>query len=121
MRLLAALLLAGCASAAEPKPAKAPKTLDAPLGKEFKLLKGRAARLDGGRAVLTIESFINSPCPKGARCVWSGQEVIWTLTVDGEAQARPAPKDSPYLVEVKKSDYKSWARFLVTKASSAAP
>lgn len=116
MAHLLAVFFAVSALAAEAKPAAKPsKFLDAPLAKEFRLEKTRAARLDGGRAVLWIESFINSPCPKNARCIWSGQEVIWTLEVDGKPEPRPASSTSPYAVEVKKSDYKSWARFVVTK------
>ncbi len=119
---LLAVLLAAAAFAAEPKPpAKPSKSFDAPLAEEFRLKKNQAAKLDGGRAVLWIESFINSPCPKNARCIWSGQDVIWMLEVDGKPEPRPAPSTSPYLVEVKKSDYKSWARFIVTKRPADAP
>jgi hypothetical protein len=121
MSYLLAVALALSASAAETKPAKPSKVFDAPLAKEFRLKKSQAARLDGGRAVLWIESFINSPCPKGARCIWSGQDVIWTLEVDGKPEPRPAPSTSPYAVEVKKSDYVSWARFVVTKRAAEAP
>lgn len=73
------------------------------LGKEFRLSVGAAARLPGKRAKLRLKSFVNSPCPEGARCVWSGQEVIYELT----------PKDAPYEVEVKSSDYRTYAAFVV--------
>ncbi len=106
MMKLAALLLALTASPvlAAPVPAE--------LGKAFRLEKGRTASIDGGKALLRIVKFINSPCPKGARCIWSGQAVDFELTVGGKPVPRGA-KDAPYDVETKDSDYATYAVFMV--------
>ncbi len=112
----AAALLFSCLLASS-APAAA-KTITAELGKPFRLKKGEAARIAGSRAVLRIAKFINSPCPKGAYCVWSGQSVMLELTVDGKAVPLGA-KGSPYDVEVKDSDYKTFADLVVDEPERA--
>ena len=100
--LLLALLAGGAAA----------KPVAVQLGHEFRLKKGQVAVLPGGRASVKITKFINSPCPKGARCVWSGQAVYTELTVDGKVVS-PKTKNAPYAVTVKDSDYKSFAVLIV--------
>lgn len=97
----------------------APKTISVELGKEFRLKKGEIAAVAGTKATVRITKFINSPCPKGARCVWSGQAVYTELTVDGKV-VPSKEKDPPFVVAVKKSDYKTFAVLLVT-ARAAVP
>jgi len=109
---LAAVLLSFLATAA------AAKTIDVEFGKEFRLKKGEIARFDGGRGTLRITNFINSPCPKGARCVWSGLAAHYELTQDGKA-VPPNARDAPYDVTVKDSDYKSFAVFIVDDPEAA--
>lgn len=87
--------------------------ITAELGKPFVLRKTQRADLKGTDASLRITGFINSPCPKGARCVWSGQAVHLELTVAGSTVALDG--NAPYAVEVLSSDYKSKARLLATK------
>jgi hypothetical protein len=99
---LAALLLAASAGALTSKVPAAPKTITAELGKEFVLLKGQSARLKGTDASVRVAGFINSPCPKGARCVWSGQLVQLELTVAGSTV--PLNGSAPYDVEPLSSD-----------------
>lgn len=101
--LLLAALLASSASGA---------AISVELGEEFRLKKGEVAAIAGTKAVLRIVKFINSPCPKGARCVWSGLAVITELRVDGKVVPENA-KNRPYDVLVKDSDYKSWAALIV--------
>jgi len=101
--LMLALLAGGAHAAA--------KTIPVELGKEFRLKKKEIAALPGGRATLRIAKFINSPCPKGARCIWSGQAVITELTVDGKIV--PPNEKFPYAITVKDSDYKSYALLIV--------
>lgn len=98
----------------------AAKTIPVELGKEFRLKKGEVASIEGGRALLRIVKFINSPCPKGVYCVWSGQAVITELTVGGKV-VPPKAKDYPYDVLVKESDYKTYAAMIVTKKRKASP
>lgn len=106
--LLSSLLATGAAA----------RTIPVELGKEFRLRKGEIAAIAGTKAALRIVKFINSPCPKGAYCVWSGQAVITELTVGGKV-VDPGAKDSPYLVAVKKSDYKTWADLVVDTPRNA--
>lgn len=94
------------------------KTIPVELGKEFRLTKADVASIEGGRATLRIVKFIYSPCPKGARCVWSGLAVITELSVDGKVVPDSA-KDRPYDVTVKDSDYKTWAVLVVDKPEAA--
>lgn len=102
--LLAVLLAAGLAAA---------KDVPAELGRAFRLEKGQTAVLDGGKAALKIVRFVDSPCPKGARCVWSGRAVIRELSVAGKVVRDE--KASPYDVAVASSDYRTYASFVVRK------
>lgn len=91
----------------------APKTIKAELGKAFVLRKNQVAVLKDTDASIRITGFINSPCPKGARCVWSGQAVHLELTVAGSTVALDG--NAPYAVEILDSDYKTRAKLLATK------
>ncbi len=113
--MIALCWMLACLAAAEPRKAAA---IDVPLGKEFRLAAGATARLPGGKAKLRIKRFVNSPCPKGAQCVWSGQDVIFELTVDGKA-VRLEKNDSPYEVTLKESDYRTFAVFIVDEPELA--
>lgn len=94
------------------------KPIPVDLGREFRLKRGESAAVIGGRAFLRIAKFINSPCPKGAYCIWSGQAVITELTVDGKV-VPPNAKDSPYAVTVKDSDYRTFAVLVVDEPELA--
>ncbi|MDP3544535.1 MAG: hypothetical protein Q8T11_18875 [Elusimicrobiota bacterium] len=94
------------------------KAMPVELGREFRLKKGEVAAIEGDRATLRIVRFINSPCPKGARCVWSGQAVITELTVDGKVVPEDA-KTRPYDVLVKDSDFKTFAVLVVDEPEAA--
>lgn len=85
----------------------------ADLGKPFVLKKTQRADLKGTDASVRITGFVNSPCPKGARCIWSGQAVHLELTVAGSTVALDG--NAPYAVEVLTSDYKTKAKLLATK------
>ncbi|MDD5304234.1 MAG: hypothetical protein PHS14_14130 [Elusimicrobia bacterium] len=114
MKIAFALFLSFIAAGAS----AAPRTIPVELGKEFRLKKGEVASIAGGRATLRIVKFINSPCPKGAYCIWSGQAVITELTVDGKV-VPPGSKDSPYDVTVKDSDYRTFAVLVVDEPELA--
>ncbi len=107
--LVCGLLFAAAAAQASP----APKTITAELGKEFVLRKGQRADLKGTDASIRITGFINSPCPKGMRCIWSGQKVDLELTVAGATV--PLNGFAPYLVSVIRSDYKTRATLRAVK------
>lgn len=91
----------------------APKTIQAELGKPFVLRKKQVAVIKNTDASIRITGFINSPCPKGARCVWSGQAVHLELTVAGSTVALDG--NAPYSVEILSSDYKTRAKLLANK------
>lgn len=109
------ILLAAClwlwATAASAAPA--PKTITAELGKAFVLRKGQRADLKGTDASIRLTGFINSPCPKGVRCVWSGQKVLLELTVAGATV--PLNGSAPYIVKVLDSDYRTRATLLANE------
>jgi hypothetical protein len=100
----AGTLLLGALGAA----AASPKTVTAELGHEFTLHKGERAKLKGTEAVVRLAGFINSPCPKGVRCIWGGQKAILEVAVAG-ATVPLQGAAAPYLIEVLRSDYKTWA------------
>lgn len=101
------LLAALCVPAAA-----APKTITAELGKEFVLRKAQTAKLKDTDASVRIAGFINSPCPKGARCIWSGQSVTLELTIAGSTVSWAG---APYRSKVVSSDYKTRASLVVTR------
>lgn len=105
--IVAALLFSASAASA------APKTITAELGKAFVLRKNQSARLKGTDASIRLTGFVNSPCPKGVRCVWSGLAVNLELTVSGATV--PLNASAPYLVEVLSSDYKTRAALRATR------
>lgn len=106
--LLTSLLASGAAA----------KTIPVELGKEFRLKKGEVAAIAGTKATVRIVQFINSPCPEGARCVWSGLAVYTELTVDGKVYDLKST-NWPYEVLVKDSDYTTWALLLVDEPEAA--
>jgi hypothetical protein len=97
----------------------APKTITAGLGEEFTLLKGQRAALRGTDAQIRLTGFINSPCPKGVRCIWSGQKALLELTVAGATV--PLNGSAPYRVAVLGSDYKTRAALRVDRSGADRP
>lgn len=76
------------------------------------------ARVGKSAAEIRISGFIDSPCPKGARCVWSGQSVSLEYRVDGATVAATA---WPYELKVVASDYKTKATVLATERPEKTP
>jgi len=92
------------------------------LGREFTLKKGEIARVKDLNVFLEVKYFIYSPCPKGAQCFWSGLAVVYELTVDGKVYGSSLGNplyEAPYDVIVKKTDYKTYATFVINKPSPA--
>lgn len=89
------------------------------LGKKFTLKKGETARVKGLNVFLKVKDFIYSPCPKGVYCIWSGLAVVYELTVDGKIYSNSSDDSpiykAPYDVDVKKTDYKTYATFVINK------
>lgn len=92
------------------------------LGEEFLLKKGQTAQLQGLDVSLTVTGFINSPCPAGTQCFWSGQAVSYKLKADGQtytASAGHLPPGAPYDVKITKSDYQTYATFFISKSENS--
>lgn len=93
------------------------------LGEEFTLKKGETARVKGLNVFLKVKDFIYSPCPKGVMCIWSGLAVVYELTVDDKVYDgsfdNPPPHEAPYDVFVKKTDYKTYATFVINKPETS--
>ncbi len=110
MKTLALLALLSMPAAA------APKSITAELGKTFVLRKAQVAKLKDTDAAVRLAGFINSPCPKGARCIWSGQSVTLELSIAGSTVSWAG---APYQVKVASSDYKTRAALIVTRIAVA--
>lgn len=87
------------------------------LDSEFTLKKGENITLDEEDLSLKLTGFINSPCPKGAQCIWSGLSVLYDVIVHGVTYSGSdrAVLDIPYVITVKDSDYESFAVFVISK------
>ncbi|MBI4061505.1 MAG: hypothetical protein HY403_08755 [Elusimicrobia bacterium] len=109
LSVAAALLFAAAPPRAR---AAAPRTITAELGREFTLRKGQRARIKDADASILLTGFINSPCPKGMRCIWSGQKVELELTVSGATV--PLDATAPYSAAVVRSDYRTRAALVVS-------
>ena len=92
--------------------AASPKTMAVESGKAFVLRKGQRAKLKDADVFIQIAGFINSPCPKRARCIWSGQKVDLVLSVAGATI--PLSGASPFDVKIVSSDFKSSATLLIS-------
>jgi len=88
------------------------------LGQPVTLKKGETAVFEGGRVSLKVLDFYYQPCPEGAQCFWSGLDVYYELVVDGKTYIHNTPGtgiNAPYEVNLKDSDYKTYATFVVSK------
>ncbi len=88
-------------------------------GEKFRLGEGETAFSDDDEDLLiTVNSFINSPCPEGAQCLWSGKAVSYELFTKDKIYHAPMgilPEDVPYEVKITDSDYKTYAEFVINK------
>jgi hypothetical protein len=69
-----------------PVPTPTNNVVSASLGQQFTLKKGQTATIAGTGLEIEITNFINSPCPKGAQCFWSGLGVEFTYRLNGQEQ-----------------------------------
>lgn len=90
-------------------------TVTVALGEKFTLKKGESAQLRGSNVELKVISFVYSPCPKGAQCIWSGLAVNQEFTLDGKPYK---PYDTHFNVNLLESDYKNYATYTITDADS---
>ncbi len=88
----------------------------ASLGEVFALHRGESMRIKGSDVSLRVDGFVNSPCPKGSQCVWSGLAVQYTLFAGGKVYEAPRGQlsaDAPFVVRVWDTDYETFAAFVI--------
>lgn len=93
-----------------------PQSRTVNLGEEFTLKKDESAHLKNTDVYLTLTSFVNSPCPPGAVCVWSGQAVNYELRVGSkiyEGSTINPISEFSYSVLLRGSDYQTFAVFVI--------
>ena len=89
------------------------------LGSTVRLKSGETAKLKSGNVSVKIVNFTNNPCPQGSQCIWSGVDVEYMLTVDGQKYATGSTNTkntSGYQVNTVSSDYKTYAEIQITQA-----
>src|SRR3989344_3996186 len=91
------------------------KEKEADLGEEFTLRKCETAHIRNTDVSLKVTGFIYSPCPSGVVCIWSGQAVNYEFKVGDKSFVNSYDK-TPYDVVMRKSDYKTYATFVVDGA-----
>lgn len=85
------------------------------LNEEVILKKSETAKIKDKNIYVTITGFVNSPCPKGAQCFWSGLAVLYDFYVDGK---KVTNAESQYKVTIIKSNYKTYARLKIEKTTT---
>ena len=93
--------------------------ITASLGEPFTLRKGQSANIqdEDNSIKIILRDFINSPCPKGAYCIWSGQAVLFDFWLNGK-KYDSYTYNTPYNVGGAGTDFKTYANFIVTSAES---
>jgi|GEM_PF-4259354 len=88
------------------------------LGIPFEIKKDEVVSLRNTDFKLKITGFINSPCPKDAKCVWSGTAVLYEVTLGDvvyKGSSERADLDIPYNILIKDSDYTSYAKVIINE------
>ena len=101
-----------------PAPAPEPQTdpITISLGKEFTLSKNQVAKIADTGLEIKIIQFYNSPCPKGAQCIWSGIGVALEYRLNGEVQTGiDLAQAFGYQAKIVKTDYETYAILIVDK------
>ena len=83
-------------------------------GVETSLRPGVLARVAGSDVLFRVTAFVDSPCPAGAWCFWSGQSVEAAWYRAGQARrAVDGGEAFGYRLQIVESDYKTYARVKV--------
>ena len=89
------------------------------LGEEFTLHKNWSAVLRGEDYEVEVVGFVYSPCPPGARCVWSGLGVVLRHKLGEEVkEGINLTMAFGYLVKLVETDYRTYAKLKIYKADS---
>src|SRR3989338_7942198 len=106
------ILIVGCSATLQ-------KNLTVSLGDNFNLKKDQSANIqDGSNSIgILLRDFTYSPCPKGANCFWSGLAVWYNLSINGKDYGSYS-WNTPYNVNIIKTDYKTYAEFIISSAEA---
>ncbi len=99
------------------------------LGKEFTANLNEKFEIENSSGdVFTVTGFYYQPCPEGSQCLWSGLDVFYKITIadvaeNGSLRGKIFIKDKPlqsttdfpYSVTIKDSDYKAYAKVVISK------
>lgn len=87
------------------------------LDEEFKLQEGQSAVLTSDKDYrIKITGFINSGCPEGAQCIWSGIGIAFEHTYNGEViKGINQFRAFGYRTTLLGTDYKTYAKLKIIK------
>ena len=86
------------------------------LGADFVLHENQAAKIKGEGLEIKVTQFHNSPCPTGARCIWSGIGISFEYHYLDEIQSGINKLQAfGYQTTVIESDHETFVRLKVEK------
>lgn len=86
------------------------------LGQRFTLKKNQFVKIASTGLEIGIIEFYNSPCPKGAQCLWSGVGIGFEYRLNGEVKKGiDLVQAFGYQTTIVKTDHKTYADFIVGK------
>ncbi len=92
------------------------KTQYVQLDNSFILNKNQKAVISEENLEVKITHFVNSPCPKGSQCVWSGLGITFEYSYNGKTESGlNLTQAFGYEVKVIDTDYETFAKIKVNK------
>ncbi len=89
-----------------------------PQGSEVVLRPGAFARVRGSDVVFRVDGFVDSPCPDGAACFWSGRSVETSWYRSGRAVRLSGGGEAfGYRMDLLDTDWKTYARVRISETS----
>lgn len=88
------------------------------LNTKTRVKLGQTVKLKYDNVSVTIDKFLNDPCPEGQKCYGSGQFADYKFTVNGKgyfANSLSTAKAEEYSLETVSSDYETYADIIITK------
>lgn len=88
------------------------------LGQEFILHENESVSITNENLQIKILNFYNSPCPKGAQCIWSGVGVELEYSQNGQQVKGIDLKQAfGYETNIIWTDYETYAKLVVKKTA----
>jgi hypothetical protein len=104
------------------KPVVTPASITVNINQQFTISLNQTVVIAGASATITLTGFYNHPCPPNANCIWSGQDILYTIkdTNTGAVYVKDQPLEQvhniPFNVIVKSSDYTTSADIVVVRS-----